>query len=69
MENVYELQNKIWFIMIFCGSVILAAVYIYKNCDVGNCVHNRILNIRDISLSSCDEKNSEVDSQASTVVV
>ena len=69
METVYETRNRIWLISILCVSVILAAVYIYKNCDGGNCVHNRILNIRDISLSSCDEKNSEVDSQASTVVV
>ena len=69
MDEIYETRNRIWIISILCVSVILAAVYIYKNCDGGNCVHNRILNIRDISLSSRDDNNSEVDSQASTVVV
>lgn len=69
MDEIYETRNRIWLISILCVSVILAAVYIYKNCGGENYIQERLLNRTEFSFSSCDDKNSEVDSQASTVVV
>ena len=67
MDEIYETRNRIWMIVMVSCSVALVVFFIYKKCDVYECLNNCL------SGSSCmasrEETFSDVDSEATTVVV
>ena len=67
MDEIYETRNKIWFISMFSCSVALVIFCIYKKCDVYENLN--ICLSGNSRMASNEETFSDVDSEATTVVV